>query len=136
MNDAPFQITAATLAAIIAHAREAAPVECCGILIGRDGTIDDAARAKNLAGSPNRFLLDPKDHIEVRRTARGRGLDVIGFYHSHPHSPAWPSPTDIAEAAYPDAVQLIVSLEGTEVVARLFRLESGSAEELPLLVTA
>ena len=136
MNDAPFQITAATLSAIIAHAREAAPVECCGILIGRDGSIDDAARAKNLAGSPNRFLLDPKDHIEVRRTARGRGLDVIGFYHSHPHSPAWPSPTDIAEAAYPDAVQLIVSLEGTEVVARLFRLESGSAEELPLLVTA
>ena len=136
MNDAPFQITAATLAAIIAHAREAAPVECCGILIGRDGSIDDAARAKNLAGSPNRFLLDPKDHIEVRRTARGRGLDVIGFYHSHPHSPAWPSPTDIAEAAYPDAVQLIVSLEGTEVVARLFRLESGSAEVLPLLVTA
>jgi proteasome lid subunit RPN8/RPN11 len=136
MNDAPFQITAATLAAIIAHAREAAPVECCGILIGRDGSIDDAARAKNLAGSPNRFLLDPKDHIEVRRTARGRGLDVIGFYHSHPHSPAWPSPTDIAEAAYPDAVQLIVSLEGTAVVARLFRLERGSAEELPLLVTA
>lgn len=136
MNDAPFQITTATLAAIIAHAREAAPVECCGILIGRDGSIDDAARAKNLAGSPNRFLLDPKDHIEVRRTARGRGLDVIGFYHSHPHSPAWPSPTDIAEAAYPDAVQLIVSLEGTAVVARLFRLEGGSAEELPLLVTA
>jgi proteasome lid subunit RPN8/RPN11 len=136
MNDAPFQITTATLAAIIAHAREAAPVECCGLLIGRDGSIDDAARAKNLAGSPNRFLLDPKDHIEVRRTARGRGLDVIGFYHSHPHSPAWPSPTDIAEAAYPDAVQLIVSLEGTAVVARLFRLESGSAEELPLLVTA
>jgi proteasome lid subunit RPN8/RPN11 len=136
MNDAPFQITAATLAAIIAHAREAAPVECCGILIGRDGSIDEAARAKNLAGSPNRFLLDPKDHIEVRRTARGRGLDVIGFYHSHPHSPAWPSPTDIAEAAYPDAVQLIVSLEGTAAVARLFRLESGSAEELALLVTA
>lgn len=136
MNDAPFQITTATLAAIIAHAREAAPVECCGILIGRDGSIDDAARAKNLAGSPNRFLLDPKDHIEARRTARGRGLDVIGFYHSHPHSPAWPSPTDIAEASYPDAVQLIVSLEGTAVVARLFRLERGSAEELPLLVTA
>ena len=76
--------------------------------------------------SPTRFLIDPKDHIDARRAARGRGLEVLGFYHSHPHSPAWPSPTDVAEAAYPDAVHLIVSLDGGVADARLFRIERGS----------
>ena len=102
--------------------------------IGRDGSIDDAARAKNIAENPSRFLLDPKDHIEARRAARGRGLEVIGFYHSHPHSPAWPSPTDVAEATYPEAVHLIVSLQGNAAVARLFRIERASATELAMVV--
>ena len=86
--------------------------------------------------SPTRFLIDPKDHIAARRAARGRGLEVLGFYHSHPHSPAWPSPTDVAEAAYPEAVHLIVSLEGGGADARLFRIERGSPVELPLVVTS
>ena len=64
-----------------------------------------------MADCPNRFLIDPKDHIDARRIARGRGLDVIGFYHSHPHSDPYPSPTDLAEAAYGDTVSVIVSLK-------------------------
>jgi len=103
------------------------------MLIGREASIDEAARAKNIADSPARFLIDPKDHIHVRRAVRSRGLDVLGFYHSHPHSPAWPSPTDIAEAAYPDAVHLIVSLDGSGADARLFRIDRGSAVELLLV---
>ena len=103
------------------------------MLLGRDASIEEAARTKNIAESPARFLIDPKDHIDVRRAARSRGLDVLGFYHSHPHSPAWPSATDIAEAAYPDAVHLIVSLEGSAADARLFRIDDGSAVELPLV---
>ena len=89
--------------------------------------------AKNLAAEPTRFLIDPKDHIDARRAARRRGLEVLGFYHSHPHSPAWPSPTDVTEAAYPEAVYLIVSLEGAAADARLFRIEHGGAAELPLI---
>lgn len=134
MTESGFGIRHTTLEGIIAHARAVAPAECCGMLIGRDGSIDDAARAKNIAEDPRRFLLDPKDHIDARRAARGRGLEVIGFYHSHPHSPAWPSPTDIADAAYPEAVHLIVSLEGNRAVARLFRMERAAATELPLVV--
>src|SRR5438552_2120995 len=103
MTASRFHIRHETLEVIMAHARAAAPGECCGILIGNDDSIDEAVRAQNIADGPSRFLIDPKDHIDARRAARGRGLEVLGFYHSHPHSPAWPSPTDVAEAAYPEA---------------------------------
>jgi proteasome lid subunit RPN8/RPN11 len=134
MTDPGFRIRHEALEVIIAHARAEAPAECCGMLIGRDASIDEAVRAKNIAESPTRFLIDPKDHIGARLAARGRGLDVLGFYHSHPHSPAWPSPTDLTESAYAEAVHLIVSLAGAgeSADARLFRIERGAARELPL----
>src|SRR6478736_10372981 len=88
--------------AVLAHAREAAPAECCGLLLGTGSSVVAAARARNTASDPTRrFEIDPQDHIDARREARGRGLAVLGFYHSHPRSPAVPSPTDLAEASYP-----------------------------------
>jgi desampylase len=96
---------------IVAQARDASPVECCGLLVGTGSRIVEAIPAANVADSPaTRFLIDPKDHIDARREARMRGLDVIGFYHSHPHSPAQPSARDRSEASYPDHLYLIVSL--------------------------
>jgi proteasome lid subunit RPN8/RPN11 len=113
---------------VVAHARECRPVECCGVLIGQGGQIAAAIRTRNIAESPTRFVIDPKDHFEARRTARAQGLEVVGFYHSHPHSRAYPSPVDRAEAAYPDAVHLIVGLVGGEPEIRLFRLSEGKAD--------
>ena len=136
MTDSEFCIKHAALEAVIAHARAARPAECCGVLIGSGRAIDEALPARNLAGSPTRFLLDPKDHIDARRAARSRGLDVLGFYHSHADSPAWPSPTDVDEATDPEAVHLIVSLEGGARNVRLFRIARGSAIELPLIAVA
>ena len=132
MTDSGFRIRRAALDDIVTHARAEAPAECCGMLIGSGASIDDAVRAKNIAASPTRFLIDPKDHIDARRDARTRGLEVLGFYHSHPQSPAWPSESDIAEAAYPDAVYLIVSLAGGVADASLFRLERSAAVQVPL----
>ena len=129
-----FHIAQAVLDAIVAHARAAAPAECCGLLIGSGAAIVQAVRARNIAAKPARFLIDPKDHIDARREARRRGLEVLGFYHSHPQSPAWPSETDVAEAAYPEAVHLIVSLAGGDTDAGLFRIDRGTAVEVPLQV--
>jgi proteasome lid subunit RPN8/RPN11 len=112
---------------IIAHARETAPAECCGLLIGSKGAgqvIVESARARNIAADPNRFEIHPEDHLRVRREARQRGLEVLGFYHSHPHSPATPSPTDLAEASYPGLLYLIVSLNAEPPEVRLYRLEA------------
>jgi proteasome lid subunit RPN8/RPN11 len=111
------------LDAVIAHAREDAPAECCGVLLGTARGITDARRARNLAADPNRFLIDPKNHIDARREARAADLDVVGFYHSHPHSAAVPSGTDVAEATYAGHLYLIVSLAGERPDARLYRLD-------------
>jgi proteasome lid subunit RPN8/RPN11 len=117
---------------IIAHARETAPAECCGLLIGSktaDEAIVESARARNIAADPNRFEIHPEDHIRVRREARQRGLEVLGFYHSHPRSPATPSPTDLAEATYPGHLYLIVSVNAEPAEVRLYRLENGAFRE-------
>lgn len=106
------------------------------MLIGIGNAIQESAPAANLAPETTRFLIDPRDHIEALRRARQRGLEVLGFYHSHPQTPAWPSATDVAEAAYPDAVHLIVSLGGDAVDVRLFRIENGSATELSIFMEA
>jgi len=121
------------LRTIIEHAREAAPAECCGLLLGRGDEIVEAVRTRNIAAQPTRFLIDPKDHIDGRREARRRGLEVVGFYHSHPHSPAEPSATDRAEAAYADHVYLIVSLASDPPAVSAFTLEGGNFRARPLV---
>lgn len=121
------EISSVVVDAVIAHAREAAPAECCGVLLGTGHTIVAAVPTRNIATDPTRrFEIDPQDHVDVRRDARGRGLAVLGFYHSHPRSPAVPSPTDLAEASYPDHLYLIVGLGAAAPEIGLFRLESGN----------
>jgi proteasome lid subunit RPN8/RPN11 len=121
------------VAGVIAHAREAAPGECCGVLIGRADDVVEAVRTRNIADRPTRFEIDPLDHIRARKAGRARGLDVIGFYHSHPHTPASPSETDVAQANYPDHVHLIVSLASDPPEARLFLYDGRNFVEEPFV---
>jgi proteasome lid subunit RPN8/RPN11 len=115
---------------IVSHARETAPAECCGLLIGTGDAITETARTRNLSADPNRFEIHPEDHIHTRRTARGRGLEVLGFYHSHPRSPATPSATDLAEASYPGHLYVIVSLSVDPADVRLYRHEPTGFREV------
>jgi proteasome lid subunit RPN8/RPN11 len=118
--------------AIIEHAREADPAECCGILLGTAGEIVEAVRVRNIAESPTRYVLDPAEHIAVRRQARTRGLAELGFYHSHPKTAAEPSATDIAEAAYPGYLFMIVSLLTEPPVLRLFTWDGATFDPIAL----
>jgi proteasome lid subunit RPN8/RPN11/uncharacterized damage-inducible protein DinB len=104
-------------AELLAHAREDAPRECCGLLVGTDTTIDECIRSANLDPDPNRYRIDPEVHIAANRRLRGSGRGVIGVYHSHPHSAAIPSPADFLEAYYPDFIWVIVSLAVPEAEA-------------------
>ena len=99
------------------------------MLVGREGEVLQAVEARNLADDPNRFVLDPQDHIDIRRRARAAGLSVVGFYHSHPHSPAQPSETDHAEATYPGHLHLIVGLSASKPEVRLFQMTDGNFVE-------
>jgi proteasome lid subunit RPN8/RPN11 len=118
------------LEAAVAHARAEAPRECCGLLVGKRHAVSEAVAARNLAAVATRFLVDPQDHVNTLRAARGRGLEILGFYHSHPHTAAVPSETDRAEASYPDHLYLIVSLAVEPADARLFRLVTGNFREV------
>jgi desampylase len=104
------------------------------VLLGRGDEIVEAVRARNAAApAATRFLIDPKDHIDARRDGRTRGLDVVGFYHSHPRSGAAPSDTDLAEAAYPGSVYVIVGLGADPPEVRVFGFDNGNFRERPLV---
>ena len=114
-----------------AHADAEAPRECCGMLIGDATRVVDHVRATNLAEGTTRFLIDPHDHIRALRDARSRGLDVVGFYHSHPRSRAYPSPTDVAECGYAGVLHLIVGKDETGAPeARLFSIDGETIAEV------
>ena len=117
-------IAAAARDAILAHAREARPGECCGLLVGKPGSIERAVRARNLAREPTRYLMDPADHIQARRAAREAGEMLLGFYHSHPAGAPIPSPADVDEASYPEVIYLIAGSgpEGPLTDVRAYRI--------------
>ncbi len=120
---------------LIAHAREAFPNECCGLIIGTSESVECAVRARNLREGPTGYLIHPADHFAAIRTARLAGLSVIGAYHSHPASPPLPSETDIAEATSPAFAHLIVWPGSRDVPAavRAFHLAPGTIEPIELV---
>ncbi|MBV45920.1 MAG: hypothetical protein CL900_01735 [Dehalococcoidia bacterium] len=99
---------------MIDHAKEHDPNECCGILAGTGEDITHLYRVKNSTPSPFRYVMDPKEQLEVMKNAEEKGLELICFYHSHPHTPAFPSDTDIrmaVESGWVDFGYALVSLE-------------------------
>ncbi len=125
-------VTRELLDAILAHARADAPRECCGLLLGTRTRLDVAVPARNMLASPTRFRIDPRDHFAALRSARSRGIDVVGAYHSHPASPAVPSPRDLAEAADPALLHLIASVRDHEV--RAYSLQERNFRPVELVV--
>jgi proteasome lid subunit RPN8/RPN11 len=124
------RITAEVIRAIEAHARETAPDECCGLLIGTPDVITLSVPARNIADERRRrYEIDPRDHFDAIRRARTLDLDVVGAYHSHPHSAPVPSQTDRSEA-FESFLFLIVGLESE---TRGWRLSSGNFVEIPLV---
>jgi proteasome lid subunit RPN8/RPN11 len=112
------EVTSEALAAMRAHAAAALPHEACGILLGAafagGGRITEARAAANVHPSPHtHFDIAPQALIAAHRAARGGGLAVIGYYHSHPRGPAAPSATDRASANRDAAVWAIIA--GTDV---------------------
>jgi proteasome lid subunit RPN8/RPN11 len=118
---------------IIAHAREEAPNECCGMIGGVDGSAATVYRSINAEASPLRYSLDPTDQFRIMREMEENGEELVAIYHSHTASAAYPSQTDINLAAYPDAVYLIVSLQDSKhPEVRGFWIRDGKIDEAEL----
>ena len=99
---------------MIEHSRLENPNECCGILAGTEGKVTKLYRIQNSTPSPYRYVMDPNEQLEAMKDADERSLDLMAFYHSHTHSPAYPSDTDIrmaTESGWVDFCYVLVSLE-------------------------
>ena len=123
------------LDAIEAHARRAAPDECCGLLIASGGVIEAALPVENRAAEPHRrYEIDPRDYLALVKQLRGSDDQVIGGYHSHPRSLPEPSPTD-REMAFGDFLYLIAGpVDGSAPFAvRAWRFASGNFHPLRLV---
>jgi len=116
---------------IVAHAREDAPDECCGLLAGRDGRTERVFRMENAAHSPLRFEVEP---LEVMRTLEAideAGLEVAALYHSHTRTAPYPSQTDVTFAeAWPGTPWIIVGVAGDEAEVRTYKIEGPDVTEL------
>jgi proteasome lid subunit RPN8/RPN11 len=117
---------------IRSHGERDYPHECCGLLVGHfsDGgrkTVVETypiSNAREEEAKRNRFLIRPEELMRGERYARGRGLDVVGFYHSHPDAPAVPSGYDL-EHAWPSYSYIIVSVrDGRAVMLRSWEMEA------------
>lgn len=96
--------------ALVAHARACAPAECCGMVAGDAQGARAIHRARNVSPDPRRYAMDPLEQMAIRDRIARVGLEVVAIYHSHPHSPAVPSATDVANAFTGRTPHLIVSL--------------------------
>ena len=103
---------------MIAHAIEDDPDECCGILAGTEQAVSELYRVTNTAHSPYRYLMDPQEQLNAMLDSERKGWDLLAFYHSHTHTPAYPSPTDVRmalESGWLDVYYILVSLEDKDV---------------------
>ncbi len=121
--------------AIRRHGEETYPHECCGVLLGRsvDGVndVEDAIRAGNTRtdSAHNRYNIAPQELVRIQRQGRERGLDIVGFYHSHPDHPAQWSKTDFAEAHWLGCSYVITAVEKGVAQATNSFLLTGTTEE-------
>ncbi|MQG19172.1 MAG: M67 family metallopeptidase [SAR202 cluster bacterium] len=107
------------------HAKFENPNECCGILGGKDNHITDVYQIDNVVASPTRYLMDPEQQLKATKDLEDRGLEIIGFYHSHTNSEAYPSSTDVRlaiQSGWLDILYILISVKYSEVKA--FKIES------------
>jgi len=121
--------------AIRAHGEETYPHECCGVLLGKPSPggwlVASAVRAGNTRtdSAHNRYQIAPVELVKIQREAMKQGLDIAGFYHSHPDHPAQWSPTDFAEAHWIGCSYVITEVaRGKAAITNSFLL-SGTTEE-------
>ncbi|MDP9069449.1 MAG: M67 family metallopeptidase [Actinomycetota bacterium] len=106
---------------MVEHCVEGRPQEACGLLAARDGRVVHVFRMTNASGSPVRYSLDPKEQFAVYKKIDDEGWELGGVFHSHTHTEAYPSPTDVRMATE-DVPYVIVSLAAEPPSIKAFRI--------------
>lgn len=108
---------------MIEHAIREAPLECCGILAGKDSTVQKAYELMNVEQSAVRYLMSPSEQMKVFEEMERVSMDMLAIYHSHTHTIAFPSETDVSLAFYPGVASIIISLKDEVPVIKAFKIE-------------
>ena len=115
------------------HVAEQAPLEACGLLAGKQDSVEAVLKVRNAVQSPVRFRMDAQEQYNAFVWIEDNDLELVGIYHSHPSGPETVSPTDIDEAAY-EVVQIIWLRSGRTWSARGFWIEAGQVTEIAIQV--
>ena len=127
----------ADLRKIYEHCQDEYPNEACGILAGHQGTVKKIYSMANAEPSPAFYVMDPQEQFRVMKEMRQAGLEMVGIYHSHTGSQAYPSATDVNLAYYPEAVYLIVTLlDRRKPASRGFTIIESKITEVPVTVVS
>jgi [CysO sulfur-carrier protein]-S-L-cysteine hydrolase len=128
---------------MIEHCREGLPNEACGFLGGREGAAEKIYKLTNAARSPVYYRPADKEMLAAMNDIDDNNLELVAIFHSHVASPAYPSPTDIREAHYPDSVYIVISLanpiepdaRGYLIQKEDWRDPDGKVEEIELMLS-
>lgn len=120
---------------MIANCRAVYPEEGCGLLAGVNGLVSHHYPIENILHSPTAFEMDPLQQVNTMLALETQAMDLLAIYHSHPQGPSAPSETDIAQAYYPEAETIIVSLVDLATPAiRGFHIIDGLVSEVSLII--
>lgn len=125
-------ITAEQVEQMVAHARSEYPNEACGLIGSLNGIARRIYPITNADASPVHYHMDSKEQLQAMLDIDDNDWDMGAVYHSHTHTRAYPSPTDVRLAFYPEALYIIISLAGREPDIRAYRIVDGVIEEAPL----
>ena len=121
---------------MVEHGLAGFPNEACGLLAGKEGRPVKFFAMKNQDASPVSYRLDPKEQLKVFTEIDDEGWDLLGIFHTHTHSEAYPSETDLKQAFYPEATYLVMSLsDRSNPVLRGFAMQDGEIVEREVRVT-
>ncbi len=129
------RLSRAQLEAVHGHALACAPEEACGILAGdSEGNVSKVFLMENAEHSHTFYLMDSQEQFQVFDEMQAQGLEITAIFHSHPHSPAFPSAHDLELAFYPDSIYMIVSLAGAAPEDHAFSIVDGQVREVGIVV--
>jgi len=121
---------------MVDHAKREWPLECCGILGGKDKTIQKSFELQNTEKSPVLYSMSPREQMKVFEEMEKESMKMVAIYHSHPHTIPFPSETDVKLTFYPDVSSIIISLKEEEnPVVKAFQIgkEAISVEEIEVI---
>ena len=120
---------------MVAHARAEMPNECCGILAGVERKVLKLYRTINAEHSPFRYNIEPEELFAIYQEIEKMGWNLLGIYHSHTHTEAYPSAVDIKYAYMPESLYFIISLSDPErAFIRVFRIDQSQIKEVELRI--